>query len=65
MGTYLLAVGIILIIMLGWVAVQQMARLFAARHPEFGPYTEKTGCCGGRGRDCGGKSCSTSAADDT
>jgi len=62
MGTYFLAIGIVLIILLGWVAVQQIARLFAARHPEFGPYTEKTGCCGGR--DCGGKSCSTSATDD-
>ena len=62
MGTYFLAVGIILIIMLGWVAVQQVARLFAARHPEFGPYTEKTGCCGGGG--CGSKICSTSVADD-
>jgi hypothetical protein len=50
MGTYLLAIGIILIIMLGWVAVQHMARLFAARHPEFGPYPEGAGrCCG-----CGG-----------
>ncbi len=54
MGTYLLAIGIILIIMLGWVAVQHMARLFAARHPEFGPYPEGVGsCCG-----CGGSNCS-------
>ena len=62
MGTIFLAIGIILLIMLGWVAVQQIARLFAAKHPEFGPYTEKVGGCGGCG--CGGKSCSTSAADD-
>jgi hypothetical protein len=62
MGSYLLAIGIILVILLGWVAVQQVARLFAAKHPEFGPYTEKTGCCGGR--DCGGESCSNSSADD-
>jgi hypothetical protein len=56
MGTYFLAIGIILIVMLGWVAVQHLARLFAARHPEFGPYPEGPGSCGGCG--CGGASCS-------
>ena len=64
MGTYLLAVGIVLIVLLGWVAVQQIARLFAAKHPELGPYTEKVGCGGGCGCGCGGKTCSTSDADD-
>jgi hypothetical protein len=62
MGTYLLAIGIVLLLLVGWVAVQQVARLFAARHPEFGPYQEKSGGCGGCG--CGGASCSTSAGDD-
>ena len=62
MGTYILAIGIVLIVMLGWVAVQQMARRFAAKHPEFGPYPESTGGCGGCG--CGGNKCSTSAGDD-
>lgn len=57
MGTYLLAIGIILILLLGWVAVQHLARLFAARHPEFGLYNEKAGGCGGCG--CGGGSCRT------
>ncbi len=56
MGTYLLAVGIVLIVMVGWVAVQQIARLFAARHPEFGAYSERAGgCCGG----CAGGHCSS------
>jgi hypothetical protein len=45
MGTYLLAMGIILIVMFGWVAVQRMARLFAFKHPEFGPYPEGGGGC--------------------
>ena len=62
MGTYFLAIGIVLIVLVGWVAVQQMARTFAARHPEFGPYDEKGGGCGRCG--CGSKSCSTPAADD-
>ena len=62
MGSYFLAVGIILAILLGWVAVQHLARMFAARHPELGPYAEKTSCCGSR--DCGGESCSNSSADD-
>jgi hypothetical protein len=52
MGTYLVATGIILIVMLGWVAVQHMARLFAVKHPEFGPYPEGGGGCG----TCGGRS---------
>ena len=46
MGTYFLAISIILVIMLGWVVVQQIARVFAARHPEFGPAREEGGGCG-------------------
>jgi hypothetical protein len=46
MGTYLLATGIIFIVMLGWIAVQHMARLFAVKHPEFGSYPEGEGGCG-------------------
>lgn len=61
MGTYLLAVGIVLIVTLGWVGVQQIARRFAERHPEFGPYTEKTGGCGGCG--CVSHECSTAKAE--
>jgi len=65
MATYLLAIGIILAMLLGWVAVQQVAWLFFYRHPEFGSYREKVGCCGSHGSDsCGGKSCSNSSADD-
>lgn len=65
MGTYFLATGIILVILLGWVAVEQIARLFAVRHPEFGSYREKVGCCGNHGsHGCGGESCSNSSADD-
>ncbi len=52
MGTYLLAIGIILIVLLGWVTVQDMGRRFAAKHPEFGPYSEKSGGCGRCVGDC-------------
>jgi hypothetical protein len=65
MATYLLAIGIILVILLGWVAVQQVARLFFHRHPEFGSYREKVGCCGSHGsHGCGGENCSTSSDED-
>ena len=52
--TYLLPVVIILIVMLLWVLVQHLARQFARRHPEFGPYPDGPGSCGG----CSNGSCS-------
>ncbi len=44
MSTYLTAMGLILIIMAGWISVQRFARRFAARHPEYGPARECMGC---------------------
>jgi len=44
---FLLASAVIMLVLSGWVLVQQMARRFAMRHPEFGPYREKGGCGGG------------------
>lgn len=41
-----LAGGLILFALLGWVRIQQLARDFAARHPEFGPAKEEGGGCG-------------------
>lgn len=43
---YLIAVGVILTAMAGWLVVQALARRFAARHPEFGPAREEGGGCG-------------------
>jgi hypothetical protein len=43
---YLLAAGLILLLLVGWILVQQAARNFAARHPEFGPAKEEGGGCG-------------------
>lgn len=54
MFNYLVAMGLILLIMLGWILVQHAARLFAARHPEFGPAKEEgVGC--GKSCGCSGK----------
>jgi len=49
---YLIAIGLILLLMLGWIIVEAIANLFAHRHPEFGP-PRKMGC-GGCGNHCSG-----------
>ncbi len=53
-----LAMGLILLALLGWIRVQQMARDYAARHPEFGPAREEGGGCG-TGCSCSGGKCAT------
>ena len=56
MNHYLAAVGVTLVVTLGWVAVQQLSRLFTKRHPELGPSTQEAGgCCGSC--LCGGGAC--------
>ena len=55
MADYLIAMAGVLGLLLGWVWVQQLARNFARRHPEFGPAREEGGGCG--------SSCSCSARD--
>jgi hypothetical protein len=52
----LLAAGLILLLLLGWIWVQQRARNFAARHPEFGPAKEEGSGCG-TGCACTGNQC--------
>jgi len=53
MADYLIAMGGILLVLLGWVGVQRLVREFARRHPEFGPAREEGSGCG--------SSCSCSA----
>lgn len=53
---FLLASAVIMGVLVGWILVQQLAREFARRHPEFGPYQEKRGC-GGNCSCSGGSSC--------
>lgn len=42
----LISVGIIFAAFAFWVVVQECARRFARRHPEFGPAREEGGECG-------------------
>jgi len=42
----LVAGAVIFGVLLAWIAVQGLAREFARRHPEWGPYKEKAGCGG-------------------
>lgn len=57
---YLLAIALILLLLLGWVVVQQVYRLFARRHPELGPFRKEGGGCGCcSGGACGGGACAT------
>lgn len=46
MMTYLITVGLILLMLIGWVVVQYIARAYALKHPEFGPAREEGGGCG-------------------
>ena len=43
---YLIPILIIFGVFAGWVLVQHLARVFAARHPEHGPAREEGGGCG-------------------
>ena len=56
MRDFLVAAGGIMLMLGGWILVQQLARQFARRHPEFGPYVEKRGC-GGNCSCAGGDKC--------
>jgi hypothetical protein len=46
-GNYLTAVAAILVILVGWITVQQLARRFASRHPEWQESAVASGGCGG------------------
>ena len=42
---YIVSIIVIFLALLGWILAQHMARLFAARHSEFGPAREEGGGC--------------------
>jgi len=44
---YLLVPLLILVLLLGWISIQALARRVARRHPEFGPAREEGSGCGG------------------
>jgi hypothetical protein len=50
--TYLITIGVLVALLLGFVAVDHLAHHFAQRHPEFGP-PRKLGC-GGCVNHCAG-----------
>lgn len=52
MATYFATIALIFLLLLAWIVVQQIARLFARRHPQFGAYREGGSCGGGCGH-CG------------
>ena len=61
MTTYLLTIGILFLLVLLSVVVQQFYRLFARRHPELGPFRSESGgcgCCSNSGA-CSGGACDT------
>ena len=56
MGKYIVAIGIVFLLLFGLALVQRLARREAERHPEFGPHREGGACCGGcagPAEDCG------------
>lgn len=60
MLVYVMTIGIILVLLLGWIVVQRTYRLFAKRHPELGPFRgEGHQGCGGCSGDCSGACDST------
>lgn len=59
MTTYLVTIALILLLLMAWIVVQRVYRLFARRHPELGPFRAEgggCGCCSQNGA-CGGGAC--------
>ncbi|WP_455198813.1 hypothetical protein [Kaarinaea lacus] len=42
----IIAIAIIFLLLLGWLVVQSLSRLYAKKHPEFGPAREEGQGCG-------------------
>ena len=55
MLNYLLAIGLIFVILAGGIGVQVLYRRFAARHPELGPFRKDKDC----GSCIAGSGCAT------
>ncbi len=62
MSTYLIAIGLIFLIMLFGLVVQRFYKLFAKRHPELGPFRDDSKGCGScvAGSGCAGGACDSS-----
>ncbi|MCX8017008.1 MAG: hypothetical protein N2690_03755 [Rhodocyclaceae bacterium] len=46
MSRYLIAIGLIFVLLAGGVAIDRLYRAFAARHPQLGPFRNQDGACG-------------------
>ncbi len=55
---FLIAPLLVFVILAGWIGVQHAARMFARRHPEFGPAREEGSGCGSSCMCSGGERCS-------
>ncbi len=55
MYKYIIAITAVPILLLGWLAVQQLGRRFANANPELGEFREEGGGCG-KSCSCSGKS---------
>ena len=53
---YLIAMGIVPVLLLGWLVVQSITRRYSKMHPEFGPHREEGSGCG-KSCMCSGGSC--------
>jgi len=61
---YLQASALILLVLTGWILVQQASRRFAQRHPQFGPAKEEGSGCG-KSCLCKGGQCERNKTDIT
>ncbi|MEW6677226.1 MAG: hypothetical protein AB1421_04835 [Pseudomonadota bacterium] len=62
MSTYLITIGLVLLILLAGILVDQFYKAFARRHPELGPFRAESGGCGGHCGSCGGGRCETESS---
>ena len=46
MADYLIGMLVVPLLLLGWLTVQSLARIYAKAHPELGPCREEGGGCG-------------------
>jgi hypothetical protein len=46
MVDFIIAVGLILLLLIGWIFIQQLSRHYAQQHPQFGPPREEGSGCG-------------------
>lgn len=43
---FIVAIGAILLLLSGWIFIQQLSRRYAHKHPQFGPAREEGNGCG-------------------